>query len=363
MRIRDPIHGTIPVADAEVPLLDSRLFQRLRHIKQLGFGEMAFPGATHTRHAHSIGAMHVASRLFDSVFAQVELPEAEKARLRRAVRVAVLLHDIGHMPLSHTSEHIAPPRAALGLPGWLPGGADARATHEDFTARLVLDSSLTPLLRKALQPIGVGPEAIAGLILGADPPAGPSFTAGGRDWGPLLRQLVSGELDADRMDYLLRDSVYTGVTYGRFDLDWLVQNLLPIEREGRVYLGLGKAAIFAFEDFLLSRFHMFVSVYFHHTSVNFDEMLRRYCQECPGELVFGGDVHLLGGKVGSLRQPLGPAHDGRHLVSPVESLLEDLRSHETGGPDECNLHARTSLGWRRTSLPNRRPGYSRPERS
>ncbi|MGI5865867.1 MAG: phosphohydrolase, partial [Myxococcales bacterium] len=84
MRIRDPIHGTIPVGDPEVPILDSRFFQRLRNIRQLGFGELAFPGATHTRFAHSLGAMHVATRLFDAVFARVSVPEPERVRMRQA---------------------------------------------------------------------------------------------------------------------------------------------------------------------------------------------------------------------------------------------------------------------------------------
>ncbi len=282
MRIRDPIHGAIPFGDAERQILDSGFFQRLRNVKQLGFGELAFPGATHSRLGHSIGVMHVAGRLFDAVFAQVQLPEAERARLRAAVRVAGLCHDLGHMPRSHASERIAPPRAALGLPAWLPGAPGAQASHEDFTAKLLLDSSLAELLRPALAPLGLAPEAIAGLVLGAEPPGGSPFVASRRDFSPLLRQLVSGELDADRMDYLLRDSFYTGVNYGRYDLDWLVQNLLPIERGGKVYLGLGRAAIFGFEDFLLSRFHMFLSVYYHHTAVNFDEMLRRCLAEDPG---------------------------------------------------------------------------------
>ena len=177
MRIRDSIHGTLHLSDAEVPILDSRLFQRLRHIRQLGFGEMAFPGATHSRHAHCLGAMHVASRLFDAVFARVSLPDAERARLRQAVRLAVLCHDLGHMPLSHASERIAPVRRALGLPAWLPGDPGERVSHEDVTAKLLLDSSLTPLLARSLQGSGLGPEAIAALIVGQDPPGGAPFVA------------------------------------------------------------------------------------------------------------------------------------------------------------------------------------------
>jgi HD superfamily phosphohydrolase len=100
---------------------------------------------------------------------------------------------------------------------------------------------------------------------------------------PLLRAIVSGELDADRMDYLLRDSFYTGVNYGRYDLDWIVQNLSAALKDERAYLALSREAAFAFEDFLLSRYHMFVSVYYHHTPVSFDQMLRRYYREAPHE--------------------------------------------------------------------------------
>ncbi len=284
MRIRDPIHGTILVDDAEKAVVDSRFFQRLRHVRQLGFGDLAFPGATHTRHAHSLGAMHAATRVFDSAFQQIDLSADCRERMRRAVRLAVLCHDIGHLPLSHASESIAPPRSALGLPEWIPGDRDGQASHEDFSAKILLDSELTPVLERALAPVGVTPAALASMVLGVDAPGGAPFACGGKDYGPLLRQIVSGELDADRIDYLLRDSLFTGVTYGRYEMDWIVENLLPAEIDGRVHLALSKTAIFAFEDFLLSRFHMFVSVYYHHTSVNFDEMLRRFSQECPGEI-------------------------------------------------------------------------------
>lgn len=288
MRVRDPVHGVIPVSDEEKAVIDSPFFQRLRHVRQLGFGDMAFPGATHTRHAHSLGAMHVSSRLFDAVASRAGLSFAACARFRSAVRLAVLCHDIGHMPLSHASERIAPLRRTLGLPEWL-GRAEGQATHEDYTAKLLLDSSLTGLIRERFGPLGVTPEETAALVAGLPPPGGFSFTEQGLDWTPLLRALVSGELDADRMDYLLRDSLFTGVQYGRYDLDWIAQNLNPASKDGKVFLALSRAAAFAFEDFLLSRYHMFVSVYLHHTSVNFDHMLGRYYAESPGEFEIPSD--------------------------------------------------------------------------
>ncbi|HSP78088.1 MAG TPA: phosphohydrolase, partial [Myxococcaceae bacterium] len=137
--------------------------------------------------------------------------------------------------------------------------------------------------------LGITPAAAVGLITGASPPEDPGFAHAGVDWTPLLRTIVSGELDADRMDYLVRDSFYTGVNYGRYDMDWIISNLSPAVKEGRAYLALGRAAAFAFEDFLLSRYHMFISVYYHHTSVNFDHMLRRYYEDAPGEFEIPAD--------------------------------------------------------------------------
>ncbi len=183
MRIRDPIHGTLPVSAHEAAVVDSVWYQRLRHVRQLGFGELAFPGATHTRHAHSLGAMHVVGRLFDSLAARSDLPESVRQRFRTAVRLAVLCHDLGHMPLSHASERIAPPRAALGLQAWTgPDGGQAR--HEDFTVKLLLDTDLADLVAARVGDQGITGEALAALVTGRTPPGGLDFRYGGADWAP-----------------------------------------------------------------------------------------------------------------------------------------------------------------------------------
>ena len=284
-RIRDPIHGSIDLDARERAVLDMPHLQRLRSVRQLGFADLAFPGATHTRYAHAIGACHVSAKVFDAIYARLPHVKAvDRARLRSAVRIAVLLHDLGHAPLSHASESILPARAKLRLPSWAEAGPPGgQATHEDFTLKLLLDSSLADLLRLRYGSDALPPEAIGSLIAGKAGPGGPWFEVDGVDHGPLLRQIVSSELDADRMDYLLRDSFYTGVNYGKFDLDWLVGHLGAFVHDHVAELSLGHRAIFAFEDFLLSRYHMFLSVYYHRTPICFDRMLRFFYREAPGE--------------------------------------------------------------------------------
>lgn len=279
MHIRDPIHGAIEVSRAERALLDHRAFQRLRTIKQLGFSDVAYPGATHTRFAHVVGAMHVGTRIFDSVFGQeTALPAALRARFRQALRLAVLCHDLGHPPLSHTSELALPQRAELGLPEWATGDPEGRATHEDCTRWLLLEGDLADRIRATFDGAPSVEEIV--YLLGADPPSAEgAFVHGSIDYGPLLRQVVASELDADRMDYLRRDALFAGVSYGTFDLEWILSNLCLTRRAGAAYLTLDRRAIFAFEDFLLSRYHMFIAVYFHRASVAYDEMLRRFYRQ------------------------------------------------------------------------------------
>lgn len=303
INIRDPIHGTIGVTPREIRLVDSPFFQRLRNVKQLGLADLAFPGATHSRYSHSLGAMHVATRLFDVLFPEhtereigfkksaprPTLPPAERARFRQSVRLGVLFHDVGHAPLSHTTELIMPSVAQLKIPRADLQGIQDQATHEDYTLKILLDSELSRAIHHQFGPDGITPLSVADLVCPWDGAPSP-WTVQGLDFGPVLRQLVSSELDADRMDYLQRDSFYSGVNYGKFDADWLIQNVVPVEQHGRVHLGIAARSIFSFEDFLLSRYHMFLSVYYHHTPVCFGEMLARYFSSSLGEYALPADI-------------------------------------------------------------------------
>jgi HD superfamily phosphohydrolase len=305
--VRDPLHGAIGVETHELRILDHPLFQRLRHIKQLGFSDLSFPGATHTRYLHSAGTMHLAGRAFDEIMADrmtPEMPAARKAELRRMVRTAALLHDIGHAPFSHATEFAMPSVGSLEIPAYAGRAEiyppDQQATHEDYTIKILTDSSLTT----AIEADG-GPSAlsVAGLVdsqLEVDPAC---YEAGGLDWRSIMQQLISSELDVDRMDYLRRDSHYAGVEYGVFDLTWLLGNLCAHVRADRVYLALKARALYTFDDFLIARYHMFLMVYYHYRSVAYEEMLKRYFKS-------GGDGYQLPSDVEAYARA-----DDHHLVN------------------------------------------------
>jgi HD superfamily phosphohydrolase len=281
MEIRDPVHGSIAIHDAEIPILENPFFQRLRNIKQLGFSEYVFPGATHTRYIHSIGVMHVSSLVFGSLFKNKY--DSETLRLQESLRLACLLHDIGHAPLSHSTESVMPEVQALNLPSRFSEiNPKRQATHEDYTIKSITDSSLTDSLKSARQTFGVDPNAIADLVIGQTK-SPDYFTLSGVNYFPLLHQLVSSEMDCDRMDYLLRDSYFCGVSYGKFDLDWIIDNLKICVENKFAYLGISERAISTFDDFLISRFHMFMMVYFHYRAVCLEQMLLRYFKTSGNE--------------------------------------------------------------------------------
>ena len=274
--IQDPIHGHISLTQDELSLVDERAFQRLRNIKQLGFSELSFPGATHTRYAHSLGAMHVAGQIVDQVFDGLTLSREQAAHLRLCVRLSVLFHDIGHAPLSHVSEKVMPPVGELELPDWL-SSSERQATHEDYTLMLLTESDLTDAVHRASGGVLTG-EDLASLVAGRlSPKVDVSlYQLEGKSLLPLLHAIVSGEVDADRMDYLRRDAFYCGVNYGNFDHMWLTTNLTAVPSDKHWQLGLRHRGVWAFENFLLARYHMFLAVYLHHIPVCFDNMLGRY---------------------------------------------------------------------------------------
>ena len=279
IELRDPLHGPIAAGHGELAVIDARHFQRLRRIKQLGFADLVFPGAVHNRYLHSIGAMHLAGRAWDVLARSMPwIPEVAASRLRQTLRLAALLHDIGHPPLSHAAESLLPDRAALGVPG--QPDATGRASHEDMTLKLILDSALSQTITSAFEDLEIAPLHVAALIDEELAVPAEVFAVEGIDLRPLLHALVSGELDVDRMDYLLRDSYFAGVSYGRYDLDWLMSNVLALPDEtsdGPVMrLGIDLTALPAFEHFLLARYHMFQMVYFHPKSDIYDAMLRQW---------------------------------------------------------------------------------------
>lgn len=264
IQIRDSIHGSIVLSHKELQLIDHPVFQRLRNVRQLGFADLAFPGATHSRYSHSLGAMEMATRIFDSLFGPGDLNEAFRKQIRQALRLAMLLHDVGHPPLSHTMEIR------------MPDGD----THEDYTYRLITDSSFSKEISRLFIDEGVCPEDVTSL----------NFTHSGLNYQPVLKQIISSECDADRMDYLQRDSFYCGVNYGKFDADWLMNSLVALEKDGSVYLAIKSKGVFSFEDFLLSRYHMFASVYLHHTPMIFEKMLQKYFEECEDAFLLPRDL-------------------------------------------------------------------------
>lgn len=298
MEIRDPVHGTIFINAPETEILDTPEYQRLRAIKQLGFAEFSFPGATHNRYLHSIGVSHLAGLAFDAIFRNHSFSsESVRKNYRQCLKIAALLHDVGHGPLSHTTEEVMPPLSELRIAVYedrevvpsLLASSPTKATHEDYTIKFITDSPLGEKLRQQFQDFS--PLHIASLIDKSLVVRDDFFTDGGVDFRPILSQLISSELDVDRLDYLERDSYFCGTNYGKVDLHWILSNLTFHNLSGRMYLSLNRRALYTFDDFLISRHHMHLMVYFHHKSIIYEEMLNRYLssQDCTFKLP--ADIH------------------------------------------------------------------------
>src|ERR1044071_9106806 len=230
---RDPVHNIIRLqtdsdeGELMMRLIDATEFQRLRRIKQLGLGLFTYQGAEHSRFTHSLGAFHLMTRAID--------PED-----RVAARAAALLHDVGHGSFSHVMEKVL------------------NFHHERWTVQVILDehSEIGELLRSHSSDL---PQKVASIIEGKFQPAA-------------LAQLVSSQLDVDRMDYLLRDSLMTGAKYGIYDLEWIINALAMDEEHDRIYVAA--RGLYAVEEYLQARYYMFRQVYFHRTLRSAEAVLR-----------------------------------------------------------------------------------------
>ena len=230
---RDPLHNIISLDESLaddrliVALIDSAEFQRLRRIKQLGIALFTYQGAEHSRFTHSIGVMHLMTRALNLLGAHHPI----NAEARVVGRAGALLHDLGHGPFSHVMEKVF------------------LYHHEDWTCRIVQDESteVNRILRSYDAQL---PDQLASLYKHNYSPA-------------FITQLVSSQLDCDRMDYLLRDSLMTGAKYGIYDLEWVLHALKIDEASDRVYVE--SKGLYAVEEYLQARYYMFRQVYFHRT--------------------------------------------------------------------------------------------------
>ena len=230
---RDSIHGYIHVDHYIIwKLINSEQMQRLRRIKQLGGTNQVFPTAEHSRFTHSLGVYEIVRKMLDTECLKNELSDYDKL----CVMIAGLLHDIGHGPFSHSFEHVF------------------HTSHENMTIQMILeDTEVNNSLRSLYDQL---PLDIVSII---------NKTHN----NPILIQMISSQLDADRMDYLLRDSYMTGTTYGHFDMSRILRTM-------RIYNGkivFKESGVLAIENYILARYHMYWQVYLHPTSRSYEQLL------------------------------------------------------------------------------------------
>lgn len=282
--IRDSVHGNLQLEELEVTLTDTPEIQRLRRIKQLGFTYLVYPGANHSRFEHSIGTMYLASRLARNL----QLDDHSQ----KMVRCCAILHDAGHGPFSHVSEGVID------------------SSHEELTSKLIKESQLGDILSEMFSV-----NDILKIINGEGP----------------LGQIISGDLDVDRMDYLLRDSYYTGVAYGVIDVERLIYNMKLDDG-----LLLRSKGVQAAESMLLARYFMYPSVYQHHTTRIVNSMFRRCLKKLiEKKIINGNEIYKYDDTdiISAARSQEGYIHDiisrldTRQLYKRVYSLKLDETIH------------------------------------
>lgn len=245
--IHDPVHGSMRLSGLVLDLLDTPEVQRLRGIRQLGFANLVFPGANHTRFEHGLGVAYLVERLGS----ELELPKDELNLLL----AAAMLHDVGHPPYSHTLEYLMKDyldEDHMTLTGKILKGKASICDPDELTE---LQKLGVPIATDVLSKHGVNPNELARLLLG-------------KHRKPLLGQIIHGNIDVDQMDYLIRDAHYTGVAHGMIDIDRLMRTLV-VHKNRLVITDKGIEAV---EGLLTARALMYTSVYFHH-AVRIAEMM------------------------------------------------------------------------------------------
>ena len=310
MILRDPVHGLVAFEAEEeavlVRLFAAREVQRLRRIRQLGLASLAFPGAEHTRFAHAIGAATVMQRLLARL-RQIdhELPFWQRVTSERArdALAAAFLHDLGHGPLSHLFEDALP---------------DAQP-HEAWTDQILLDPS-TDVHKVLVAQDAHLPRRVADLVHG-------------RHALPYLSKAVSGTVDVDRCDYLLRDAHATGVRYGEYDLPWLLRSLRFADGttnggDPAPTLAIdGVKGVSALESFVLARYFMFQQVYFHKSARASELMVKRILARAIALVRDGIRLPSLPPAFGSIAAGEQPTL-GQYLDLDDQVLLVAIRAWE-----------------------------------
>ncbi len=244
--IKDPIHGYVRISQTERSVIDTEPVQRLKRIRQLAGSEFVYPAANHTRFEHVIGAMHLAGTLAEAL--PIDLPQHQREQLR----LAALLHDIGHGPFSHVFEPLL--AKYLGK------------NHEDFVPWLVNETDITERLEAA----GLNASTLGRLAIGK--------LANRKR--PYLDQIISSGVDVDKMDYVVRDSFHTGAGYGSIDVHRLLYTMDVIDGK----LSVDGTAVATLESFLLARFESFRTIYFHRASRAVQIMMLRALEAAKDEL-------------------------------------------------------------------------------
>jgi HD superfamily phosphohydrolase len=333
--IRCPVYGFIQLNDWEWQIISQAAYQRLRRIRQLAWTDYVFPGAMHTRFEHSLGVMHMATLLFDSIVqrsgeilrSELGYNEAGLMRHRALVRLCALLHDVGHGPFSHAAEELLPFRHS---------SEDERYKHEEYSAAIVR-RHFDDVIRN--HPLNTNhnfsADEVANLLEGRPESGNALF------W----RDLISGQLDADRMDYLLRDSHHCGVSYGRYDWQRMVHTVVavPQTEEGGPRIGVTEGGWHAAEGLIVARYFMFTQVYFHKTRIIYDYHLQKALADLlPGKLFpkpIGAqlDKYLAWDDwrvLGLLAKGRGGEHGER--LATRDHYREIIYTSETPTPDELD---------------------------